>query len=244
VGRVIDATALLHDLAEARGVATEWWDWRGEHRTVPDTALRAVLTAMGEDTADDAALAASLARTRTLPLRRTLPPTVVQRVGEAVRVHVHVPHGSGVTLAVELEGGVRRELRQLDHVADPVAVDGGLVGEAAFEVPADLPLGWHALVAEPEHPPLEAGSERAVLVTVPTRLELPDALRERPGSGLMTQLYQVRSRGSQGIGDLGDLVTLGEWAARRHGHDFVLVNPLHAAEPVAPMEPSPYLPTS
>ena len=29
-----------------------------------------------------------------------------------------------------------------------------------------------------------------------------------------------------------------------HGADYVLVNPLHAAEPVAPMEPSPYLPTS
>ncbi|HJR24066.1 MAG TPA: 4-alpha-glucanotransferase, partial [Acidimicrobiales bacterium] len=28
------------------------------------------------------------------------------------------------------------------------------------------------------------------------------------------------------------------------GADYVLVNPLHAAEPVAPMEPSPYLPTS
>ncbi|WP_435202813.1 4-alpha-glucanotransferase [Janibacter sp. GS2] len=239
-----DASALLHDLAEASGVATEWWDWRGEHRTVPDSALRAVLAAMGEQTDNDEALAASLDRARTLPWRRTLAPTVVQRLGAATRVVVHVPHGSGVAVSVEIEGGGRRSLQQVEHVVEPVEVEGRLVGEAAFELPSDLPLGWHSLTAECDGPALLPGSERAVLVTVPTRLELPDALHEAPRSGLMAQLYQVRSRGSQGIGDLGDLATLGDWAAQRHGHDFMLVNPLHAAEPVAPMEPSPYLPTS
>ena len=59
----------------------------------------------------------------------------------------------------------------------------------------------------------------------------------------MTQLYAMRSSESWGIGDLADLGDAGAWAAGL-GADFVLVNPLHAAEPVAPMEPSPYLPTS
>ncbi len=246
LGGVTDATTLLHELAEASGVSTEWWDWRGEHRTVPDSSLRAVLSAMGAAGADgdDDALAASLERTRTLPWRRTLAPTVVQRVGAATRVLVHLPHGTGVSLAVECEGGERRDLEQLEHVVEPVDVEGQLVGEAAFEIPGDLPLGWHALVATPDLPSMVPGSERAVLVTVPVRLELPDAVREAPRGGLMMQLYQVRSRGSQGIGDLGDLATLGAWAADRHDAHFVLVNPLHAAEPVAPMEPSPYLPTS
>ena len=239
-----DASALLHDLAEACGVATEWWDWRGEHREVPDASLRAVLAAMGADTADDDALADSVERARTLPRRRTLAPTVVQRVGEATRVLVHVPHGTAVAVAVECEGGGRRDLEQLEHVVEPVDIEGQLVGEAAFELPADLPLGWHTLVADTELPSMVPGSEQAVLITVPTHLELPAAVREAPRTGLMTQLYQVRSRGSQGIGDLGDLATLGGWAAEEHDAHFVLVNPLHAAEPVAPMEPSPYLPTS
>ncbi len=239
-----DESTLLEDLAEARGVSTRWWDWRGERRTVPASSLRAVLTAMGEGTDGEEALAASLERTRTLPWRRTLPPTVVQRAGEATRVPVHVSHGAAVSVSVELEGGGRRLLEQVEHDVEPRDVDGGLIGEAAFELPADLPLGWHELVAEPESPPLLPGSERATLVTVPARLGLPGAAPAGPRDGLMTQLYQVRSRGSQGIGDVGDLITLGEWAAREHGHDFVLVNPLHAAEPVAPMEPSPYLPTS
>ncbi len=34
------------------------------------------------------------------------------------------------------------------------------------------------------------------------------------------------------------------WSAATSGADYVLVNPLHAAEPVPPLEPSPYLPTS
>ncbi len=46
------------------------------------------------------------------------------------------------------------------------------------------------------------------------------------------------------MGDLVDLTDLAVWSGSRLGADFVLVNPLHAAEPVAPVEPSPYLPTS
>jgi 4-alpha-glucanotransferase len=62
--------------------------------------------------------------------------------------------------------------------------------------------------------------------------------------GLATQIYSVRSEQSWGVGDLVDLADLGGWAAADQGAGFVLINPLHAAEPVAPLEPSPYLPTS
>ncbi len=230
----------LRDLADAKGVATSWWDWRGEHRQVPAETLRAVLAAMGEETEEES-LPAALERVRTAPWRRTLPPTVIQRQGTGARVPVHVTHGSQVALTVHLEGGGRRPLRQLAHDVAPREIDGRLVGEAAFELPEDLPLGWHEIVAEGDG--VGEGS-RAVLVAAPERLELPTSLQQAPARGLMTQLYQVRSRGSWGIGDLGDLAVLGAWTAREHGSDFVLVNPLHAAEPVAPMEPSPYLPTS
>ena len=47
-----------------------------------------------------------------------------------------------------------------------------------------------------------------------------------------------------GLGDLTDLTDLAVWSASELGADFVLVNPLHAAEPLAPLEPSPYLPSS
>jgi 4-alpha-glucanotransferase len=54
----------------------------------------------------------------------------------------------------------------------------------------------------------------------------------------------VRSQQSWGMGDLTDLEDLAVWSAAEHQADFVLINPLHAAEPVPPIEPSPYLPSS
>jgi 4-alpha-glucanotransferase len=62
--------------------------------------------------------------------------------------------------------------------------------------------------------------------------------------GFTVQLYSVRSRASWGHGDLGDLADLATWSGRDLGADFVLVNPLHAAEPQPPVSPSPYLPMS
>ncbi len=60
--------------------------------------------------------------------------------------------------------------------------------------------------------------------------------------GFAVQLYSVRSRDSWGHGDLRDLAELASWSARDLGAGFVLVNPLHAAEPAPPVSPSPYLP--
>jgi len=60
--------------------------------------------------------------------------------------------------------------------------------------------------------------------------------------GFAVQLYSVRSAASWGHGDLRDLAELAAWSARDLGAGFVLVNPLHAAEPLPPVSASPYLP--
>jgi len=62
--------------------------------------------------------------------------------------------------------------------------------------------------------------------------------------GFTVQLYSLRSRQSWGHGDLRDLAELAAWSARELGAGFVLINPLHAAEPLPPVSPSPYLPMS
>jgi 4-alpha-glucanotransferase len=90
-----------------------------------------------------------------------------------------------------------------------------------------------------------AGGEEvsAPLIVTPAWLGVPGSMAAGQTWGLATQLYSVRSRRSWGVGDLADLADLAVWGAT-HDAGFVLVNPLHAAEPAAPMEPSPYLPTT
>ncbi len=234
----------LVELATVHGVATDYWDWLGQHVPVSAESIEAVLAALGVDASDDAAVADALVDAGDVPWRRTVPAATVVREGVTAQVATHVPGGSDIRVVVELEDGGRRELAQVDRwVADRV-VDGVTLGEATFEVPSDLPLGWHRLVADPEVPAPHPGTTTGTLVVTPQRLELHEGLRDRRAVGLMAQLYQVRSGGSWGTGDLRDLADLGSWAAAAHDADFVLVNPLHAAEPVVPMEPSPYLPTT
>ncbi len=60
----------------------------------------------------------------------------------------------------------------------------------------------------------------------------------------MTQLYSVRSHVSWAMGDLHNLAELATWSARDLGASFILVNPLHATEPLPPVTDSPYLPVS
>jgi 4-alpha-glucanotransferase len=106
-------------------------------------------------------------------------------------------------------------------------------------VPTDLPLGYHRL-----HAYTSGEQHDTTLIVTPAWLGLPARIGDRKLWGLAAQLYSVRSQGSSGIGDLTDLTDLAVWSATEHGAGFVLVNPLHAAEPAAPIEPSPYLPTS
>lgn len=239
----------LRRLAEAHGVATAFHDWRGEERPVSAETLRAVLGALGVAAGDEAEVEAALGDVDNAPWREVLPPTTLQVAGDAPWISVHVPHGAPVTVMAMLENGDSRPLEQLDVWVDPREVDGSLVGRATFLVPADLPLGWHRLearvgtVGEVEPGDDTSDVATATLITVPHRIESPAANDPTRRMGTMTQLYQLRSEGSWGIGDLTDTATLAEWSAR-HGADFLLINPVHAQAPTIPVEPSPYLPTS
>jgi 4-alpha-glucanotransferase len=240
MGAMTELPASLVELARRYGVATEYQDWTGRHTVVADSTLIAVLDALGVPAAtEDERTAALTAHDRDY-WERSLPPTIIGRSGVASSFWVHVTHGDAVGLWLRLEdGSVRTGLRQLENNRAPYDLDGRLVGEATFELPADLPLGYHQLHLQ------VGGSDTSTLVIVsPASLELPARLGPSRAWGLATQLYSVRSQRSWGIGDLTDLTDLAVWSASRHGAGFVLVNPLHAAAPTPPMEPSPYLPTS
>lgn len=234
----------LVELAHAHGVATDYWDWQGHPAPVAAETIVAILRALDVPAATEAEVSRARADVDARVWRRTLPPTVVCREGETPRVLVHVTHGTAVDLLIELEDGSVCTPHPASHLVGPRRVDGVEIGEVAFVLPGNLPLGWHRLVARTASDPLLASSTTATLVVTPERLSPPPGLGSRRASGLMTQLYQARSGRSWGVGDLADLTDLGTWASAEHGADFVLVNPVHAAEPVGRMEPSPYLPVT
>ena len=229
-------------LAERYGVVPDFWDFHGGHRYVAAATLVAVLRALGVDASSPERVDVALENVENEVWRRMLPPVVVLRSGAAGRVAVHVDDGAPVEAWIELDresGGGHRPLAQLDVYVAPRTVDGRLVGRATVELPDDLPLGWHTMVAESGQT-----AARCAVVVTPDRLQLGRGLDERRAWGFMAQLYSVRSEQSWGIGDLADLRDVAWLAGRRTGADFLLINPLHAAEPVTPLTPSPYLPST
>ena len=135
------------------------------------------------------------------------------------------------------------------HMRQTGAVDSGGLRRRAAELGVSVSYwDWHgrevtvpddslaAIVAALEDAPPPAGGAPA-----------PDAVAPTPGErswGFAVQLYSLRSRDSWGHGDLRDLANLATWSARDLGAGFVLINPLHAVEPVPPVSASPYLPMS
>ena len=209
--------------------------------TYPAPSVDAVLAAMEVDVADPAAALAGTARTSAW--RRMLPPCVVvgagRRSGRSPCTSTTArPSRSGSTWR---PAGGATGSRQVDHwVRARASVDGRPIGEATFAVPADLPLGYHRL-ARPvrRHRGRDAADRHARLA----RAARAAAATAGRGASPPSSTACARAQ-SWGVGDLVDLTDLAVWSGAELGADFVLVNPLHAAEPVAPLEPSPYLPTS
>ncbi|MFI6102998.1 4-alpha-glucanotransferase [Streptomyces sp. NPDC051310] len=205
----------LARLAALHGVATAYSPSAGVTVPVPDATVVEVLAALDVDATTPEAIRASLAAVEETCARRLLPPTLVLWKDAAPRLpRPLVALPPGTALRLTTEDGTTRE-------------------------PGDwgaLPLGVHRLQAR-------AGDGRTAhctLVVAPARVPQPPAR----GFGLLVQLYSLLSSRSWGMGDLGDLRELADWAGRALGAGFVQVNPLHAAVPGTPTDPSPYRPSS
>ena len=212
----------LFDLAETLGVATSYNDWQGNPVEVPRDAIAEVLAAMGVS-GSGAGIEPS-----------GLPRCVVLREGETRVIPTPASAGGVGEVTIRLEDGGSRSLETTQQVGAADAVE----AEPGIRLPGDLPLGYHLLTARVGN----ESAETAVVVT-PRWLGVPDAAGSGRSWGFATQLYSVRSGKSWGVGDLADLAELATWSARL-GADYILINPVHAAEPVAPIQPSPYLPSS
>ena len=121
----------------------------------------------------------------------------------------------------------------LHHPADVILEDGTTV-RVEKALPPDLPFGYHTLR------PLNDKTSKHLIMS-PGQCALPPRLRQW---GWAVQLYAMRSATSWGIGDFADLRRLATWSATTLQANLLMVNPLHAATPGLPQQPSPYFPSS
>ncbi|OIJ69490.1 4-alpha-glucanotransferase [Streptomyces mangrovisoli] len=212
----------LARLAGLHGVATSYSPSPGRTVAASARAVTAALAALGVDAATpDTVRAALAAREREVAVR-LLPPTVVAHRGAPPAALDALPGGTRLTIEPEQGGALE------------AAVDAS--GDAVREAFGVLAPGVHRITATAP----DGRTGTAHLVVAPTRLPTP----EGRAYGLLVQVYSLLSTRSWGMGDLGDLAELAGWAARTLGAGFVQVNPLHAAVPGPPTDPSPYRPSS
>lgn len=232
----------LRELAQAHSIDVTYQGHGGSHVEVEDTTLLSTLRAFGVELSeqpDEHELREACRRRHDAEFARPLPRCVVATQSFPYVVKVHVPDGAPAEVTITCEDGTVRGVPQVENHTPAREIDGTWIGEASFEVPADMPLGWHTLTLVSEDFTASCG-----LVVVPLRLSTTDRYCEQPVAGVMAQLYSVRSEQSWGIGDFHDLGELSALLASKADADFLLVNPLHAAQPCPPVENSPYLPTS
>ena len=230
--------ANLRRLAQAQGLSTEYYDWDDQIHQASEKTLVACLRAHGFDTTAPDWIEQGLKEVEERPWRRVLPPCMVVERGERAVVDVHVTPGARVDLSLAGEDGFLLAATPVDNTVADRLIDQTWVRRLSFEVPTTVEPGYHKLVLS-----LDEGQWESRFIVTPAQISPPGA-EQRSMWGFMVQLYSVCSENSWGIGDLVDLKELAVWAKTHHGADFVLINPIHCAQVIPPMEPSPYYPAT
>ncbi|MEU8676380.1 4-alpha-glucanotransferase [Streptomyces sp. NPDC048560] len=236
----------LSRLAALHGVATSYSPSPDVTVSVPDDTVTAVLAALGVDAGTPDAVRRALDAAESAAVSRLLPPTVVVWSGEPLPAAL-TALPPDTTLTIELEpapGTAATPPEPLTGVANPTARQAPADSAGSADGPpsgipgwwSEPPLGVHRLSARTP----DNRHAAATLVVAPPRAPQPPARVH----GFLVQLYSLLSARSWGMGDLGDLADLAAWSGRSLGAGFVQVNPLHAAVPGAPTDPSPYRPSS
>ena len=229
-------------LAKLVGIGTSYVGMSHDYHEIDDDVLIEILSALGIEARDDDRQKEAIHRILKERHSRLVAPTVLHTVGEEDRLLVNTGIMEIPSASIILENGESYEGTIGVGPGDgspAFDLDGNFVSTASLIIPADVPVGYHTL-----HVKVGNRSQDATLISAPSRVPLIDPMKDGSLWGWMAQLYSIRSSGSWGVGDYEDLKTILVDAKRKTGADFVLVNPLHAAEPVSPLTPSPYLPVS
>lgn len=240
----VQPTSPLRRLAELMGVRSKFVGSDGVEHQIADSVLVKVLQSLCVEAQNDKQIEEATQKILNERHTRLVAPTVLHTVGKESEVSVNTGILEYPTATLILEDGseYKGDL-QISPSKNDVAipVDGKFVATSLLKIPADVPMGYHTLRVS-----VADRVEEATLISAPESIDTIEKL-EKDGKqiwGWMAQLYSIRSSKSWGVGDYADLADLLVKAKEKLGADFVLINPLHAGEPVAPLTPSPYLPVA
>jgi 4-alpha-glucanotransferase len=227
------SATLLRRLAEQHGILAEFVDVTGVRRVTSDQTRAALLSALGIDCSNAAALRAAYYQSA-----RSIAPLAAARVVERGRA-------ARLTLPADpARAGATWELRLTTEEGEVRCTTGSLAADGRLQTPLpdSLPLGYHQLEIA-----VTGGAgerlHRQTLIVAPRRCpEARSVLGNREVFGLQANLYTVRSDDDWGVGGFAELRALVQLAAA-NGAAFVGVNPLAALDNRAGAI-SPYSPLS
>ena len=225
----------VESLAEAAGIAGDWWDVSGRRTIVAAQTKLALLEALRLPAATQAQVRESLARLVADTSARRLPTTHVSRLDAPrlvpLRADPAEPAGPIDATILTEDGGALAFRAEPGEAGRIALADGRTILERLIALP-DLPVGRHRLIID--------GVECA-LVVAPSEAHLAKAaLRRR--FGVSAQLYALKRDGDQGIGDFTTLGRAGALAGEA-GAAFFGVSPLHHLFPHDRERASPYHPS-
>ncbi len=234
----------IERLARLRGIGDAYHDYRGELHYFSAATKLDILRAMGCAVDDPQGLSNDLNKAEGVVARDLLPPVVAGRGG---RVHIEI-NVSAALLGADLHWTLCLEHGESHRGSGSVAhcpelwrreSAGTLFTRRRFELPMELPEGYHWLDIHVGDGSIGGPVNRCLLILSPPQCDQPPILQSRRLWGVAVQLYTLRSTNNWGIGDFADLETLIRWLAPL-GAGFVGLNPLHALAPADPGRSSPY----
>ena len=226
----------IRRLAEAHGVAPDWWDLAGCNHRVPMESLRAILGSLGVPVRTSGDVAEARARL-TQKRRRHLSPTNIAAAGHPLlRINVPVRNPPSIVRLTLSDGDSSSEfdlpLSSLTR-SGRTEVGGDEFDTLVATLPK-LPIGTYRVGID---------AQSATLLVSPGACYVPALLEDSHKSfGLTSHLYGLVRSGDAGIGDFETLARFGETAGKL-GAKLVGINPLHHLFPLDRDRASPYQPS-
>jgi 4-alpha-glucanotransferase len=239
-------SSLLDQLAEYRGIESNYNDAWGNSTTIDPATKNKLLAAMGYPVDAPGLLLKQVQDSSNHTWLSVLNPVQVLRIEEHLQIVVRLPielvtDEYLAQIDTELGEVIQHQFVPIDgQLANVVHIEDIEFQEYIIDIPITLPLGYHtlSLVIDDD----ELGSMR--LIIAPSSCFKPETLTQgQKVWGLSVQLYCLRSEHNWGVGDFSDLSFLVERLAKQ-GAQFVGLNPIHALYPANANACSPYGPSS